>query len=124
MHRRQKPLDWVGPARKELQAFPKSARYLAGTNLYRVQRGDDPKDWKPLEEIGPGACEIRVRSAEGGTMQHRVIYVAKFPEAVYVLHAFEKKTQQISPHHMEVAQSRYKQLLRRRQTFFHVRNER
>lgn len=124
MQRPEKPLDWIGPARRELQAFPKLARYLAGTNLYRVQLGDDPKDWKPLEEIGPGACEIRVRSAESGTMQHRVIYVAKFPEAVYVLHAFEKKTQQIPPHHMEVAHSRYRQLLRKRQTFFHVRNER
>lgn len=114
MAERPKPLDWVGPARKELQAFPSSAREAAGLGLFRVQMGEEPVDWKPLQAVGPGACEIRVRSVEGSTMQHRVIYVAKFPEAVYVLHAFEKKTQQTPAHHLEVAVARYKQLIRDR----------
>lgn len=111
---RVKPLGFVGPARKELQSFPRQARSSAGVNLFRVQAGEDPLDWKPLEAVGPGACEIRVRSVEGGTVQHRVVYVAKFPEAVYVLHAFEKKTQQTPAHHLEVAVARYRQMLRDR----------
>src|SRR5687768_10620042 len=109
-----KPLDFVGPARKELQGFPKLARAIAGEDLYRVQKGAVPRDWKPLPEIGSGVSEIRVRTTQGGSLQFRVVYVARFPEAVYVLHAFEKKTQQIPPHHVEVAQSRFKQLLRNR----------
>lgn len=109
-----KPLDFVGAARREMRAFPKPAREIAGEDLYRVQKGREPRDWKPLPEIGPGTYEIRVRTAQGGSVQFRVIYVAKFREAIYVLHAFEKKTQQIPPHHLELAQSRYRELLRKR----------
>jgi phage-related protein len=83
----------IGPARQELRDFPSAARNQAGVELHAVQNGLAPVDWKPLENVGPGAAEIRVRSFQGSTVQHRVIYVAKFPEAVYVLHAFEKKTQ-------------------------------
>jgi phage-related protein len=83
-------------------------------NLRLVQNGLDPDDWKPMEGVGPGAREIRVRTFDGGTLQHRVIYVAKFPEAVYVLHAFEKKSAQTPQHHVEVAAARYRQLLSRR----------
>jgi phage-related protein len=94
-----------------MRAFPLLARRLAGWNLELVQDGLDPDDWKPMERVGPGAREIRVRTFDGGTIQHRVIYVAKFAEAVYVLHAFEKKTEQTSPHHIEVAAVRYRQML-------------
>lgn len=114
MNKSIKQLDFVGRARKELQGFPKLARSLAGVSLFRVQEGRDPSNWKPMDGVGPGACEIRIRSVEGGTVQHRVVYVAKFPEAVYVLHAFEKKTQQTPEHHLELAAARYKQMLRDR----------
>jgi phage-related protein len=110
----EKPLRWVGAARKEVQALPDEARTVAGRDLRRVQRGKMPFDWKPMERVGPGACEIRVRTAESGTVQHRVIYVAKFPEAVYVLHAFEKKTRQTPPHHLRLAAARYRQMLQER----------
>jgi phage-related protein len=79
-----------------------------------VQRGLEPKDWKPMESVGPGAREIRVRTHEGGTVQHRVVYVARFEEAVYVLHAFQKTTQATSQHNVDVARARYAQLLRER----------
>jgi phage-related protein len=69
-----------------------------------------------MEIVGPGAREIRVRTHEGGTVQHRVVYVAKFDEAVYVLHAFEKKTRATSQHNIEVARARYAQMLRQRQS--------
>lgn len=109
-----KPLEFVGASQKEMQAFPKPARRAAGDGLRMVQRGDTPQDWKPMTTVGPGACELRVRTDEGGTVHHRVIYVAKFPEAVYVLHAFEKKTRHTPRINVEVAVARYKQLLRER----------
>lgn len=112
--RPQKLLDWIGPAHQELQDFPGTARHQAGVELRSVQKGMQPTDWKPLEAVGAGAAEIRVRSFQGGTVQHRVIYVAKFPEAVYVLHAFEKKTQATPPHHLQVAAKRYRELVRMR----------
>jgi phage-related protein len=107
----RKKVEWIGPARRELRDFPPLARRLAGKNLELVQDGLDPDDWKPMPAVGPGAREIWVRSVDGGTIQHRVIYVAKFAEAVYVLHGFEKKTAQTSPHHLEVAAVRYRQML-------------
>jgi phage-related protein len=104
----------VGSAYRELIALPRQVRQAAGDNLRLVQQGEMPLDWKWMEQVGPGACEIRVRSAEHGEVQHRVIYVAKFPEAVYVLHVFEKKSQRTSPHNLEVAAARYRQMLRQR----------
>lgn len=112
----RKRVRWIGRAREELLGFPDEAMNKAGHNLGRVQRGADPEDWRPMGEIGPGAAEIRVQTSEGGSRQHRVIYVAKFPEAVYVLHAFEKKTRKTSPHNLDVARARYAQMLRERQS--------
>lgn len=112
----QKPLEWIGRARAEFLDFPRAAIRKAGYSLGLVQLGDEPDDWKPMEGIGRGACEIRVRSVEGGVVQHRVIYVAKFEEAIYVLHAFEKKTRATSQHNLDVARARYGQMLRERQS--------
>jgi phage-related protein len=109
-----KPVDWIGRAHQELRDFPRAARNQAGVELRAVQNGLTPADWKPLENVGPGAAEIRVRSFQGGTVQHRVIYVAKFPEAVYVLHAFEKKTQTTPQHHLQIAAKRYREMVRMR----------
>jgi phage-related protein len=114
MSRELKRLIWMGRSYEELVAFPEEAMRKAGFGLERVQRGKEPDDWKPMESVGPGACEIRVRTYDGGAVQHRLIYVARFEEAVYVLHAFEKKTQATPQHHLDVARARYKQLLRER----------
>jgi phage-related protein len=110
----EKPLEWVGRSYDELQDFPPSAIHNAGYNLGLVQEGEEPEDWKPMESVGPGACEIRIRTHQGGTVQHRVVFVAKFDEAVYVLHAFEKKTQATPQHNIDVARARYAQMLRQR----------
>jgi phage-related protein len=115
MPRDRKPVRWVGRAYEELVSFPAEAMRQAGNGLRLVQQGEEPGDWKPMEAVGPGAREIRVRTHEGGTVQHRVVFVAKFEEAVYVLHAFEKKTQTTSQHHIDVARARYTQLLRSRE---------
>ena len=69
-----------------------------------VQVGRNPDNWKPMASLGPGACEIRVRDPNGA---YRVIYVAKFAEAVYVLHAFHKKTQKTARADLDLAKQRY-----------------
>src|SRR6185436_6643473 len=100
-----KRIRFVGSAKDDLSAFPKSARTRAGHELFMVQIGRDPDDWKPMSIVGSGASEIRVRDQAGA---FRVIYVAKFEDAVYVLHAFQKKTQRISHADLEMAKERYR----------------
>ena len=70
-----------------------------------VQVGRNPDDWKPMASLGPGACAIRVREPTGA---YRVIYVAKFTDAVYVLHAFQKQTQMTARADLDLAQKRYR----------------
>jgi phage-related protein len=102
-----KAVHFVGTARKELAAFPESARRRAGYELFMVQVGREPADFKPMPSVGPGVYEIRVR-AEAGTF--RVIYVAKFENAVYVLHAFQKKTRKTPFADIELAARRYQMI--------------
>jgi phage-related protein len=83
-----KPLYFVGSALEDLRAFPRAPRRDAGYRLDRVQIGLEPSDWKPMLTVGHGVPEIRIHR-EG---RYRVIYVAKIDDAVYVLHAFRKKT--------------------------------
>jgi len=104
-----KPVAFIGNALDDLRAFPERARRDAGYQLERVQRGLDPDDWKPMQTIGAGVREIRVRDVTGA---FRVVYVATFAEAVYVLHAFAKKTQRTSPRDLTLARSRFKDLKR------------
>jgi len=94
-----------------LTAFPLEARRSAGFALYMVQIGRDPDDWKPMATIGPGVREIRVRDEAGA---FRLIYVAKFLEAVYVLHCFNKKSQQTAAKDIAVSRKRLKELLEER----------
>jgi len=114
--RTEKPLYWVGSSRRDVRNFPAEARRNAGFNLDRVQSGRMPRDWKPLDTVAPGVQEIRITTNEGGSREHRVVYVARFPEAVYVLHAFEKKSRKTSEHDLDVAKARYSELLRVRTT--------
>ena len=96
---------FVGTARKDLAEFPESARRRAGHELFMVQVGREPEDFKPMPCVEPGACEIRVQDTAGA---FRVIYVAKFIHAVYVLHAFQKKTRETAKAHIDLAARRYK----------------
>lgn len=99
-----KPILFIGSSRDDLREFPAEVRKALGEELLRVQNGLMPVDFKPLKDVGKGAYEIRVHL--NGAW--RVIYVAKFANAVYVLHAFEKKTQKTSQSDMELAKWRYK----------------
>jgi phage-related protein len=117
----EKPLRWMGASYQELTSFPNEARREAGHALGELQLGAMPDDWKPMEGVGAGACEIRIRITDGGVTQHRVIYVAKFAEAVYVLHAFNKKTEKTSPHNLQVARRRYREIGAQRESLIQRR---
>jgi phage-related protein len=93
----------------DLRNFPEEARREAGQQLFQVQLGEDPDDWKPMETVGPGVREIRVREKSGA---YRVMYIAKFAKAIYVLHCFQKKTQKTAPNDLALAQRRYNELVR------------
>lgn len=99
-----KPLKFIGSSQDDLRKFLESVRKSIGTELLVIQYGGMPKDFKPMPDIGIGAYEIRVHI--GGAW--RVIYVARFSESIYVLHAFQKKTQKISKLDLTLAIKRYK----------------
>lgn len=105
-----KPLRWLGDSRRRICEFSDEARQRAGFELWEVQQGNEPSDWKPMTAVGPGVKEIRIH-VEG---EYRVLYVAKFEEAVYVLHVFQKKTQRTPKPDIETASDRYRALLQQR----------
>ena len=82
-----KALRFVGSSLDDLRDFPAEARRQAGFELYAIQRGSEPSDWKPMADVGAGVREIRIHVLG----EWRVLYVAKFADAVYVLHSFQKK---------------------------------
>ena len=101
-----KELRFVGTSLADMSRFPVAAKRAAGFELWQVQNGLEPSDWKPMASVGVGAREIRIHV---GTAW-RVLYVAKFGAAVYVLHAFEKKTQRTAKADIELAARRYVQI--------------
>jgi len=101
-----KALRFVGSSLDDLKNFPADARRDAGFELDAVQRGLMPSDFKPMLAVGPGAYEIRVRVLG----EWRVIYVARCEQAIYVLHAFQKKTQKTRKEDIELAARRYKRI--------------
>jgi len=105
-----KPLIWLGSARRDIRAFPADAQRRSGFQLRKVQHGLDPDDWKPMTSVGLGVREIRIQTE----LAHRVFYLATLDEAVYVLHAFEKRTRKTPPHEIALARDRYRALLKKR----------
>ena len=105
-----KPLAWLASSRADVRGFAPDARRLAGYELRQVQRGLEPSDWKPMKNVGPGVVEIRIHL--GG--EYRVLYIAKLEEAIYVLHAFEKRTRRTPQLALAVARARLRQLRRER----------
>ena len=110
MKAQPKQLRWLGDSLEDVKAFSDEAKRSAGHQLGLVQAGLDPLDWKAMETVGAGVKEIRIRVETS----YRVLYVAKFSEAVYVLHAFVKKTQKTSKKDLDLATERYKALIRSR----------
>ena len=101
-----KSLKFVGSSLTDLKHFPVETRRAAGFELWQVQSGLMPSNFKPMLSVGPGAYEIRIRLLG----QWRVIYVARYAESVYVLHAFQKKTQKTRKEDIELARRRYRQI--------------
>jgi len=104
----EKPIEFRGSSLRDLRGFPKGIREDCGYQLHKVQIGEQPDDFKPMAIIGKGVEEIRVKDEDG---TFRVMYTARFEEAVYVLHAFQKKTEQTSARDIELAKNRFKQLV-------------
>jgi len=104
-----KALAFLGNSLQRLREFPEDARHDAGFQLEKVQRGETPDDFKPMPSVGAGVQEIRVWD-ESGT--YRVVYTAHLESRVYVLHAFQKKTQATAKRDIEIARTRYRELMR------------
>lgn len=100
-----KPMVWLETSRDDILKFPAAARRQAGFQLAKVEAGESPDDWKALSAIGSGIVEIRIRGAEG---IFRVVFVAKFAEAIYVLHCLQKKTQALTQHDVQIIARRYR----------------
>ena len=110
----EKPIDWRGSSLRDIKddkIFTPRARREAGHQLSQVQVGLEPDRWKPFDDVGPGTKEIIV-DMDGGWF--RVMYVAKFPEAVYVLHCFRKKTNTTSMQDKTIAAARYRAVVQER----------
>ena len=105
-----KPITWIGSSLDDLRGFPQNARSRVGYQLRRIQEGLMPSDWKPMPGIGSGVLEIRIHTGR----QHRVFYIARFEEAIFVLHAFEKKTQRTARVDLDIAKKRLAVVLRNR----------
>lgn len=105
-----KKITWLGNSHAIVKEYPGSVKQEIGYNLDKVQRGLDPYDWKPMSSVGHGVKEIRIHEAN----QYRVLYVAKFEESIYVLHAFVKKTQQTLKREIAQAKQRYAEMIEMR----------
>ena len=102
-----RPIHWLGSSLFDLRGFPEEARQIIGAELTLVQGGDLPTDWKPMRGVGAGVMGVRVHRPG----EYRVLFVAKFAEAVYVLHAFGKKTRKTPDRELTVARRRYAEML-------------
>ena len=105
-----KPIEFLGDSLRNLREFPDDAKRDVGYQLDRVQHGLQPDDFKSMPTIGKGVEEIRVRDETGA---YRVIYTARLADAVYVLHAFQKKTQATSKRDIDLAKQRFALLSRK-----------
>jgi len=99
----------MGSSLRDLIAFPDNAKRMAGYQLYRIQQGFDPENWKPFKSVGSGVREIRISEDKG---IFRVMYVTRFADAVYILHAFQKKTRKTTKKDIDIAKARYAEVVR------------
>jgi len=102
-----KPVRFLGDSLKRLRAFPEFVKRRAGYQLETIQMGGKPDDFKPMPVIGAGVEELRIRDESGA---YRVIFTARRAEAVYVLHAFEKKAQATPKRDIDLARKRFVEL--------------
>ena len=100
---RLRRIVWMGSSFDDLRQFPEDVRRDAGFQLYRLQSGLEAADWKAMPQLGRGVEEIRLRHFSGA---YRVIYLARFAEAIYVLHCFNKTTRRTAEHEKQIVRNR------------------
>lgn len=100
-----KAVHWLGTSKRDLLGLPAAVRVEAGLDLRLVQSGLEPRDWKPMPDVGAGVREIRNRTAEGA---FRTFYVVESASHIYVLHVFQKKSRRTSPRDIEMGRARYR----------------
>ncbi len=100
----RKPIHWVGSTLDDVREFPDNIKRELGFDLDLVQQGLLPRDFKAMQNLGSGVMEIRVRDVSGA---FRLVYVAKFANAIYCLHSFQKKTPKTAPKDLEIIKARY-----------------
>jgi phage-related protein len=86
----ERPLIWMGSSRRDVRGFPRQVRRDIGQALYAAQQGETDPAAKPLKGFGGGSLLEIIADYGGDTW--RAVYTARFPEAIYVLHAFQKKS--------------------------------
>lgn len=101
------PVVFLGDTLSKIRSFPEAAKREIGFQIDRLQRGLNPNDWKPMSTVGPGVREIRVRTTAG---IYRTIYISQLKDGIYILHAFQKKTQKTAKLDLEIARIRLKKL--------------
>ena len=111
-----KRIYWVGAALDEVRALPEQARCEAGHQLHAVQFGRMPSDWKPMRTVGPGVMELRLHLIN----EYRVLFVARHAEAIYVLHAFAKKSRRTSQADVDVGRRRFREMMQLRRIIPHA----
>jgi phage-related protein len=100
----------MGDSIERLRQAPRDIRSEAGYQLELVQGGETPTDFRPMPDVGSGVIEIRLH----GASEYRVFYVARFEEAVYVLHCFVKKTRATRQADIDLGKRRYRAMLEKR----------
>ena len=105
-----KPVVWLGDSRARVKDFPADARRETGHELEKIQDGGEPADWNPMPSAGLGVKEVRVWTGDA----FRLMYLARFAEAVYVLHAFQKKSEKTAQTDIELARRRFRALIEER----------
>ena len=85
-----KPVIWIGSSRRDLRAMPEQVRRDIGQALYTAQQGETDPAAKPLKGFGGARVMELVERDRSGT--YRAVYTVQFADAIYVLHAFQKKS--------------------------------
>jgi len=98
-------VGWEGNSREVLQAFPEAARQNLGFNLWRLQQGEEPSDYRPLPSVGAGVFELRDQDQRAW---YRLVYLSRIQDVIYVLHCFEKKSREMPRKEFEIARQRLK----------------
>lgn len=102
-----KCIEYLGDSKKQLDKFPEKTRAAAALQFKRLQRGKEPNDFKPMSIIGKGVKEIRLKDKDGA---FRIIYTANFADKIYILHSFQKKTEQTDKRDIDLARKRFRSI--------------